>query len=98
MTILRKGSIFDIPHAFSHGLLKLIDESKDQVVDLSTLRASELQSDPEDAYITLQPRVLPLRRGNVYHVIPLQLGTHLKDFVTVGHRYRVELGTFNLNV
>lgn len=97
MNILTDGSLFDIPHAFSRGLLKLIDLDSNEQVDLGFVGTS-LKPTANPRIITLPPRTSPLPLFEYDLVIPLRLNAHLKPALVLDHRYRVELGTHELGI
>lgn len=97
MNILTDHSLFDIPYAFSKGLLKLIDLDCKEQVDLGFVGTSpEPTANPR--IIVLPPRTsrLPLFKYDL--VIPLRLSDHIKPALAPGHRYRVELSTPELGI
>jgi hypothetical protein len=97
MNILTDESLFDIPHAFSRGLLKLIDLDSKEQVDLGFVGTS-LKPTANPRIITLPPRASPLPLFEYDLVIPLRLNAHIKPALVPGHQYRVELGTFELGI
>ena len=98
MNILTDGSLFDIPYAFSTGLLKLIDLESNKQVDLAFL-ANSPKSTAKSAIITVPPRKTPTLRLFEWDLeIPLQLRTHLAPALVLGHEYRVELDIVDLGV
>lgn len=96
MNILADDSLFDIPHAFSNGLLKVIDLDSNEQVDLGFVAGSSTTASPK--IISLPPRTprLPLFQYDL--VIPLQLNIHIKNALVPGHEYRVELDTLDLGI
>lgn len=102
MTILKKGSLFDIPFAFSNGLLTLKDEESGECINLKDLApnnqsSSSLTAAPngivsEEDFIILPVRKSKLPRFHADFSLSLGLGRHLAPYVISGHRYRVELG------
>jgi len=97
MNILTDDSLFDIPHAFSRGLLKLIDLDSKEQVDLGFVGTS-LKPTTNPRIITLPPRTLPLPLFKYDLIIPLQLNAHIKPVLVPDHQYRVELGTLELGI
>ena len=97
MNILTDGSLFDIPYAFSNGLLKFINLDSKEQVDLGFVCTS-LKPTANPKIVTLQPRTSPLPRFKYDLVIPLQLSAYIKTALTPGHRYRVELSTLDLGI
>ena len=97
MNILTDESLFDIPHAFTNGLLKLIDLDSKEQADLGFLSTSPKPT-ARPKIVTLQPRAprLPLFKHDL--VIPLRINTHIISALTAGHKYRVELGTRDLGI
>ena len=95
MTIKTSSSIFDGPYAFSHGLIKLIDMRSNNAVDLTNLETDKTDETSDgscmSSFITLPIRSGPLRRFNYDYRMPLRLAEIVKDFVTAGHRYRLQL-------
>lgn len=97
MNILIDHSLFDIPYAFSKGLLKLIDLDSKEQVDLGFVgTSSEPIANPR--IIVLPPRTARLRRFEHDLVIPLRLNDRIKPALAPGHEYRVELGTLELGI
>ena len=97
MNILIDHSLFDIPFAFSKGLLKLIDLDSQEQVDLGFVGTSpEPTANPR--ILVLPPRTSRLPRFEYDLVIPLRLNDHIKPALAPGHEYRVELGTLELGI
>ena len=97
MYISAAHSLFDIPYAFSKGLLKLIDLGSNEQLDLGFVDTSpEPTANPR--ILVLPPRTsrLPLFKYDL--VIPLRLNDHIRPALAPGHEYRVELGTLELGV
>ena len=97
MNILADDSLFDIPYAFSKGLLRLIDLDSKEQVDLGSVGTS-LKPTANPRIITLPPRTSRLRRFEHDLVIPLRLSAHIKPALVPDHEHRVELGTLELGV
>ena len=97
MNILTDDSLFDIPHAFSSCLLKLIDLDSSEQVDLGFVGTSPNPT-ANPRIITLPPRTSPLRLFEYDLVMPLRLSAHVKPALVPGHHYRVELGTLDLGI
>ena len=97
MNILIDGSLFDIPYAFSKGLLRLIDLDSKEQVDLDFVGTS-LKPTANARIFTLPPRTSPLRLFEYDLVIPLRLNAHIKPALVPDHQYRVELGTLELGI
>ncbi|KAL2044994.1 hypothetical protein N7G274_002769 [Stereocaulon virgatum] len=97
MNILTDGSLFDIPYAFSKGLLRLIDLGSKEQVDLGFVGTS-LKPTANPRIITLPPRTSRLRLFEHDLVIPLRLNAHIKPALVPDHEYRVELGTLELGI
>ena len=97
MNILTDGSLFDIPHAFSKGLLKLIDLDSKEQVDLGSVGTS-LKPTANPKIITLPPRTSRLPRFEYDLVIPLRLNAHIRPALAPDHQYRVELDTLELGI
>ena len=97
MNILTDDSLFDIPRAFSKGLLKLIDLDSNEQVDLGFVGTSpEPTANPR--IITRPPRSSRLALSKYDLVIPLRLSAHIKSVLVLDHRYRIELATLELGV
>ena len=97
MNILTDDSLFDIPHAFSKGLLKLVDLNSKEQVDLGFVGTS-LKPTAIPRIITLPPRTSRLPLFEYDLVIPLRLNVHIKPALVADHQYRVELGTLELGI
>jgi len=97
MNILTDDSLFDIPHAFSNGLLKLIDLDSKEQVGLGFVGIS-LKPTANPRIITLPPRTPRLPPFEYDLVIPLRLNDHIKPALVPDHKYRVELGTLELGI
>ena len=97
MNILTDDSLFDIPYAFSKGLLKLIDLDSKEQVDLGLVGTS-LKPTANPKLITLPPRASRLPRFKYDFVIPLRLNAHIRPALAPDHQYRVELGTLELGI
>lgn len=97
MNILTDDSLFDIPHAFSKGLLKLIDLDSGEKVDLGFFGTS-LKPTANPRIITLPSRTSRLPLFEYDLVIPLPLHAHVKTALIPDHQYRVELGPHELGI
>ena len=97
MNILTDDSLFDIPHAFSKGLLKLIDLDSKEQVDLGSVGTS-LKPTANPKIITLPPRTSRLPRFEYDLVIPLRLNAHIRPALVPDHQYRVELDPLELGI
>ena len=98
MNILIDESLFDIPFAFSNGLLKISDLGSKEQIDVRHLEASSISSG-KPRILTIPPRNSPrLRWFECDLAIPLQLNTHFRSSLLPNHQYRVELVTSDINI
>lgn len=97
LNISTKNSLFDFPYAFAKGLLRLIDPKSDKSVGLRFIDNSRRAS-KAPTLITLPTRTSKLSKFKHDYVMPLHLDTSVKEALTPGHRYRLELGSLDLGV
>jgi hypothetical protein len=97
LTLLINESVFDVPYAFQHGVLELIDEETGAVVVWPPSHAPEARK--ERRFITLPSRSsIPERPGDRLRSIEFGIFEELIELVQPGREYRIWLRDLDLNV